>query len=158
MSRKKEYAFEFPGTRDEFLKGLDLFPGRLEYSGNALYLGEYIVEIDGDQIRFGVARGGHSGGYWFIPEITECDGRTELRGTIEYIGPGTHRSPMGRLWDRVEMCLLTVFFSPVILIVKLYTLIDRAVRRLTNRPKPKEKTEEDGLYDLMENHFGCIRK
>lgn len=155
MIRRKEYVFEFPGTKAEFLRKLEPIPGRTYYTGNYIYLDEYIVAQEEGHIRFGVARGGHSGGYWFIPEITEYEDRLELRGTITYIGPGSRRSPAGQLCDKIEMFLLTILFLPVLLIVKLYTLTEWTVRKLLNRPKPREKTEADGLYDLMENHLGC---
>lgn len=158
MGKEKIYIFEYPGTKEEFLKALDPFPGQRYDSGNYFYLGEYIVKFVGENVHFGVARGGHSGGYWFIPQITEFDDHIELRGAIEYIGPRSDLTPIGRLYDKIEMILLTILLSPVVLLVKLYTLIEWVVRKLLNRPKPKEKTEEDGLYDLMEHHFGCIRK
>lgn len=158
MRRKKEYVFAFDGSREEFLKMLDPFPGHAYYSGDYFYLDEYIVKFVDGQLHFGVARGGHSGGYWFIPEITENDGRIELRGVIEYIGPEKKRTPLAKFMDSIEMVLLTILLLPLLLLVKLYTLIEWLVRKIINRPKPREKTAEDGLYDLMENHFGCVRK
>lgn len=154
----KEYVFEYPGTKQDFLKGLDPFPGHCYYSGNYLYLDEYIVAFVDESIHFGVARGGHSGGYWFIPVITEYDDHLELRGRIEYIGPGKKQAPLLEIIDNVGLFLLSILILPIILIFKLYCFIDWIIRKLINRPKPKEKTPEDGLFDLMENYIGCSRR
>jgi hypothetical protein len=71
-----------------FLNNLNRFEHNESYSGNKFYyFDDYIVKLVGDDIHFGVARGGHSGGYWFIPTITSFDNRIEFRGSIRYIGP-----------------------------------------------------------------------
>ena len=77
----KSYSFEFSGTKEMFLNQLN------KYNNNNqrfFYFDDYIIELSDDDIRFGVARGGHSGGYWFVPTITELDGKTIFCGTIEY--------------------------------------------------------------------------
>ena len=66
MSKKnktpKEYVFRFQGSKEEFLYLLDQ-----KASGKQLrYMGNYMIELIDDEIHFGVERGGHSGGYWFV--------------------------------------------------------------------------------------------
>lgn len=150
----KEYVFTFNGTKDAFLKNLDQFYAT---SGRLYYLDDYIIEIVGEEIRFGAARGGHSGGYWYIPRIKECSNRLEFRGRIQYIGPGTNEQAgrAGKVFERIEYCLLFLLALPVVLIFKLYSMIEWCIRKLCNRPKPKEKTTEERLFDLMENYLGC---
>jgi len=33
-----------------------------------------------------------------------------------------------------------------------------AIRKIIKRPKAKEKTAEENLYNLMENYLCCVRK
>ena len=86
----KEYMFEFPGTRKDFMNTLNRFSHNYSYSsGTFYYFDDYIVKLVGDEIHFGVARGGHSGGYWFVPTITDLGEKMEFRGEIRYIGPSS---------------------------------------------------------------------
>ena len=49
-----------------------------------------------------------------------------------------------------------ILFLPIILIVRIYMLVEWLVRKICKRPKPKEKSEEERLFELMENYFGCV--
>lgn len=154
----KEYVFEFPGTKKDFLNILNRSPNHDYYSGNYFYFNDYIVKLMDNEIHFGVERGGHSGGYWFIPTITEFSDRIEFRGTIRYIGPDNNRGPIKKAIDGIGDFLLLILVLPIVLIFKLYTLIEWAIRKICNRPKPKAKTTEERLFNLMEGYFGCVRK
>ena len=59
----------------------------LNNNQNYFYFDDYLVELSENEIHFGVERAGHSGGQWFIPTITERDGKITFNGTIQYIGP-----------------------------------------------------------------------
>lgn len=155
----KEYLFEFPGTKEDFLNRLDRFPHNDSYSGSTFYyFDDYMVKRIGDEIHFGVARGGHSGGYWFVPTITEMGSKVEFCGEIRYIGPGENRGPFKKAIDGVGEFLLFILLLPIVLIIRGYLFIEWLVRKITNRPKPKGKTNEDRLFDLMENYFSCVGK
>ena len=156
----KEYVFEFPGTREDFMTSLNRFSRNSSYSdGTFYYFDDYIVKLIDEEIHFGVARGGHSGGYWFIPTITNLGDRIEFRGTIRYIGPSSkNRGAFKKAIDSVGGFLLLILILPIILIIRIYMLIEWLVRKIFNRPKPKEKTNEERLFDLMENYFGCVGK
>ena len=156
----KEYIFEFPGTKEEFLNNLNRFEHNESYSGNKFYyFDDYIVKLVGDEIHFGVARGGHSGGYWYIPTITSFDNRIEFRGSIRYIGPdGEKQSASQKVIDRMEEFLLHILLLPIVVVIRGYMFLEWLVRKILNRPKPKRKTEEERLFDLMENYFGCVGK
>ena len=155
----KEYRFEFPGTKEALLSRCNQFTHSDSYSRGTFYcLDDYIVELIGEEIRFGIARGGHSGGYWFVPTITDLGDRLEFRGKIRYIGPNENRGFFRKAIDHVGDFLLLIFILPIVLVIRGYMLIEWLVRKIFNRPKPKEKTNEERLFDLMENYFGCVRK
>lgn len=151
----KNYVFEFPGTREKFLNALNKFPNNDQ---KFFYFDDYIIEISDNEIRFGVARGGHSGGYWFIPTITELDGKTTFCGTIEYGDPYTNEKGIKKLVNKIEEVLLWIILIPIIIIVKVCLFFSWVVRKVFKSSKPKEETPEDRLYVLMENHLNCIRK
>lgn len=156
----QEYVFEFSGTKEAFLNSLNRFSHNFSYSNGTLYyFDDYIVKLVDEEIHFGVARGGHSGGYWFIPTITDLDDRIEFRGTIRYIGPSSeNRGAFKKAIDGIGEFLLLVLILPIALVVRIYMFIEWLVRKIFNRPKPKEKTNEERLSDLMENYFGCVGK
>ena len=150
----KEYAFEFPGTKEEFIERIRRITG---HDSDFCYLDSYIVKLVGDEIHFGVERCGHSGGNWFIPAITESDNRTEFRGTVRYIGPGTKddRNTAAKVLDWIGNVLLVLLFLPIILIVLLCRMVAWCVRKIRKIPDPI--TTEDRLLDLMENRLSCKR-
>lgn len=154
---EKEYVFSFTGTKEDFVNSLTRFHHRYTYSGDTyICFADYIVKLVGEDIHFGVARGGHSGGYWFVPTITDLGGRIEFRGIIRYIGP--ERKNKGRFKEvmkNIEVVLLFVLALPVLLPICLYVFGERLVKRIINRPKPKEKTNEERLFELMEHYLGC---
>ena len=155
----KKYIFEFPGTREDLLNRLNQFNHSASYSrGTFYYLDDYIVELIGEEIRFGVARGSHSGGYWFVPTITDLGDRLEFRGKIRYIGPNENRGFFQKAIDRVGDFLLLIFILPIALVIRIYMFMEWLIRKIFNRPKPKEKTNEERLFDLMENFLGCVGK
>jgi hypothetical protein len=150
----KEYIFEFQGTKEMFLDRLNQFPNN---DGKFYFFNDYIVKLVGDEIHFGVERGGHSGGYWFIPIITEFDNQIEFRGTVQYIDPNTNQGAIKKAIDKVGEFLLLILILPIVLVIKLYTIIKWCIRKVCKRPKPRVRTTEDKLYELMENHLNCIR-
>ena len=153
----KEYVFEFPGTKEDFLNSLNRFSHNASYSsGTFYYFDDYIVKLVGEEIHFGVARGGHSGGYWFVPTITVSDEKMEFRGEIRYIGPDDTCSSVKKAIDRVGEFLLFILLLPIVLIIRIYIFMEWLIRKIFNRPKLKGKTNEERLVDLMENYFGCV--
>lgn len=155
----KKYIFEFSGTKEDLWNLLNQFNHSASDSrGTLYYLDDYIVELIGEEIRFGVARGSHSGGYWFVPTITDLGDRLEFRGKIRYVGPNENRGVFRKAIDRVGDFLLLIFILPIALVVRIYMFTEWLVRKISNRPKPKEKTNEERLFDLMENFLGCVGK
>ena len=155
----KEYIFEFAGTKEDFTNILNRFNHHDSYSnGTFYYFDDYIVKLIGDEMHFGVARGGHSGGYWFVPTITDFGNKMVFRGEIRYIGPNENRGSFKKAIDSIGDFLLLILVLPIVLIIRGCLFIEWLVRRIINRPKPKEKTNEERLLDLMENYFGCVGK
>ena len=155
----KEYVFEFHGTKNDLLNILNSNKSDVSFFGTrSFYLEDYIIKIIDGTIHFGVERGGHSGGYWYIPVIIEQDGQLELSGKIRYIGPNDDSSMLTKAINKIAENLLLILLLPFILIYKVYTLIEWLFRKICKRPKPKLLTTEDRLFDLMENHLGCVRK
>ena len=155
----RKYIFQFLGTKNEFLNRLNRFPHNTSDSGDTFYyLNDYIVKRIGDEIHFGIARGSHCGGYWFVPIIVELEDNIELHGKIQYIDMNNHRNSFKKFMDDIGDCLLFVVVLPIILVVRMYMFIEWIVRKIFNHPKPKEKTDKERLFDLMENYLECVGK
>ena len=159
----KEYVFEFNGTKEELLNKLNIFPNNEYSNGRFYYFDAYIVKFVDNKIHFGIERAGHSGGQWFIPTITEYNGKIELKGTIEYIGPESDsatssKSKLRRLIDKIRECLLYIILSQFILIIYAFLFFRWLFAKILRRSIVELKTTEDKLFDLMENNLGCIRR
>ena len=139
----KNYKFEFLGTKEEFICAINSLR-----RSRPFYYGEYMIKITENEIRFGIERGGHSGGYWYIPTITENEDKTELYGEICYIGPEDNRSKGRKIAD----ALFYILLFPIIVVFVLYGFIEMGIRKIFKLSKPK--TTEDKLFDLMQN-LGC---
>ncbi len=151
----KIYSFEFSGTKEMFLNLLSKFPNN---NNSFYYFDDYIIAITENEMRFGIARGGHSGGYWFIPTIAEYDNKITFCGRIQYIDSYTGERGVSIIINNIGNFLLFVLILPVIFIVKAYICLSRIVRKIIKRPKPKTESTEDRLFALMENYLNCIRK
>ncbi len=153
---EEEYVFEFSGTKEDFMEKLKSFPHNISFTGEEFYYFEdYIVKIANGELHFGVQRGGHSGGYWFIPAVTEQDNRMEFRGTVQYIGPHDRRGRIRKVIDGVGNIFAFILFLPIILLIWCYLLVKWIVRKV--RKMPKEKTTQDRLFELMEQYLGCTK-
>ena len=156
---QKEYTFEFIGTKEEFLNSMNSYSNNTSYGGDKFYyLDDYIIKVVGDTIHFGVERGGHSGGYWFIPSISEYEDRIEFIGTVKYIGPEDDRGKIQKVIDDIGYVVLAFLVLPIFVIIRLYQASEWVIRKLLKREKQKPKTTEEKLFDLMANHLGCTWK
>lgn len=122
------------------------------------YFDDYIVETSEDEVRFGVARCGHSGGYWFVPTITEFDGKTAFIGTIQYVDHYSGEEGIKKISNKIEKILLWIILFPIFIIVELCIFFSWLVQKIFKRTKPKEESLEDKLYNLMEHHLNCKRQ
>ena len=142
----KSYSFEFSGTKEMFLNQLNKYPNNNQ---KFFYFDDYIVVVSNGDIRFGVARGGHSGGYWFVPTITAIDGKTTFCGTIEYSDPYTSEKGIKKIVNKIEEILLWIILIPIIIIVKVYLFFSWFVRKLFKKTKPKSIKENKHSYLLI---------
>ena len=162
----KEYIFEFNGTKEELLNKLNIFPNNKYFNGIFYYFDDYIVKFVDDEIHFGVERAGHSGGQWFIPTIKEQNGKIELKGTIQYIGPQNDSTTapksmfkrcIGKIGEYL-LYIIVVLFLLIYTFVKIFAFFKWLVNKILHRPTAKPKTTEEKLFDLMERYLGCVRK
>ena len=152
---QKSYSFEFSGTKEMFLNQLNKYPNNNQ---KFFYFDDYIVELSNGDIRYGVARGGHSGGYWFVPTITEIDGKTTFCGTIEYIGPQSNEKGFKKILNKIDEIFMLIIFLPFFIVMEVWLFFSWVVCKILKRAKPKEESVEDKLYNLMENHLNCTRQ
>lgn len=162
----QEYIFDFPGTKQEFLNKLNIFPNNYYSDGRFYYVDNYIVDVIGDEIRFGIERAGHSGGQWFIPTVTEQDGKLRLSGSVKYIGPinnSTAKDPTHKkVFYKISEILLYILVAPFVLIIyfiyKILEFFKWLKTRMFHKPSVKPLTKEEKLIDFMVNFIGCTRK
>lgn len=121
------------------------------------FLDDYIIELSEDRIRFGVARGGHSGGYWYVPTVTESEGKLSFCGKIQYIDAYSGEKGVKKIVDAIEEILLCILLLPILLLIKVYFGVSWVVRKIFKRAKPQEDSLEERLYRLMEDHLHCRR-
>ena len=170
--RNKEFVFEFPGTKDDLRKQI------WDKSNAALYskygecyddegykeqkqfsLDGYIIEFEDDKISFGV-EGAHSGGMWFVPDITECDGRMVFKGKIQYIRRNITlpNKAKKRVFDKILECLKFIVIIPFAILFIVSVLVEEFYKRLRDKKKGKATTTEEKLVDLMVNYLECTQK
>ena len=154
---EKEYTFEFYGTKQQLLNKIssNILDNNF-YNPKTFYIGEYMIYVTSDKIEFGIQRGGHSGGYWYIPAIEEFEDHLVLCGKIQYIGPEDNSGKATKVIGEIFFVLFIILLSPILLLFKIYELIDWIVRKISKKPKPI--TTEGKLFDLMVNKLGCIKK
>ena len=151
----KEYRFCYHGTKEMLF----------HQCNQCRYINEYIISTLGGKIEFGIERAGHSGGYWYTPNIIEYEDKIELVGTIQYIGPQSDQnshSKLSKLKDKIITVLLFIIFGPVALLTYLIIKLIDFVKWLSAKISKKEKkmnpkTKEEKLNDLMINHLGCSK-
>lgn len=151
----KSYSFVFSGTKEAFLNSLKKHPNNNQ---KFFFFNDYIIDTSENGIRFGVARSGHSGGYWFVPTITETDNKTKFCGTIQYVNPHASEEDVKKTDNKTEEIFLQIILLPIIIIVKIYLFFCCVIRKMFKQIKPKEKYLEDRLYNLMEKHLNCTRQ
>lgn len=146
----KNYSFQFPGTQEDFLSLLNKYTNN---DNKFYFFDDYIVKIENGKYKFGVSRGGHSGGYWYLPEMSEKNGLLCFNGKIQYISLCCPEKGIKKVMNTIEEILLYIILFPLILIVKCCLLIASLIKKW--KGAPKEVTIEDKLFDLMVNHLHC---
>lgn len=151
MSSK--FCFTFSGSREMFLERINRY---LTSSKESLRFHDYIIEVSENSYRFGLKHGGHSGGYWYEPMISEENGNLIICGRIEYLSYFYDNTRIKRLLKKIDEWVFIILLFPIILIVKTCQLIGRFAHR-KEKPVLETETEVDRLYYLMEDILGCTR-
>ena len=68
-------------------------------------------------MEIGFQRLGHSGGRFFIANVTEESAKVILDGEIKDVFSNQKKSKAGRLWKEFTDCLLAYVFLEVLLII-----------------------------------------
>ena len=118
---EKEYTFEFYGTKQQLLNKISSNILDNNFSNpKTFYIGEYMIYVTSDKIEFGIQRGGHSGGYWYIPAIEEFEDHLVLSGKIRYIGPEDNRSKASKVISEIFFVLFIIFLAyPFIIVMRI---------------------------------------
>lgn len=149
---KKQYVYEYCGTLKEFENHLKQKYG----SDEICRCKDYIVEkVSGSEYHFGISRGGHSSGYWFIAAVSEHNDKTYFIGKIVFKNDNTPTSTIGKIADKLLNFLFIVILLPVAIPCWIYSFIEKTVNRIRKKPLPP--TNEDILNDLMTNFLDCRR-
>lgn len=155
---EKEYTFLFPGTRSDLQTLLDRYPNN---DHRFWTFDNYTVETMNDGWRFGVARCGHAGGHYFIPSVTEHEGKLLLSGALTRVGSPSSVTHDRRTHSRIGTICVFVLLSPfiflILLAVKVWLLLRALVGKIVKRPPQREPTPEERLTDLMVGHLHCSR-
>lgn len=150
----KAYCFEYPGTRESFLELLERFQNN---NHSYFYFNDYIVDVRDSQYAFGVARSGHSGGYWYKPTAVETDEKIVFTGDIQRSSYDFNAAGDKKKSDKIAKAVFSVILSPLLLLVEVYILVKSLIRRTRRKPPAQADTPEEKLCFLMENILGCVR-
>ena len=149
----KKYVFVYPGSREQFDEAFE----RLRAASQ----NDYLVKSDDGSYRFGVAPGGHSGGYWYCPTCTEEDGKLVFSGKIRYLSLHPPKTKKERFLNRLGWVLLFVFLwiftLPLVLFFNLFRGIAWIILRLLGKPTERDGMENT-LYTLMTDRLGCEKQ
>lgn len=135
----KKYHFVYPGTLEQFNRAVAL----VQSEG----CDGFIFENNDGKYSFGLARGGHSGGYWYRPEYSEEDGILHIEGRIRFESALTT--------SKFEDIALTVILSPIILIVHTIRGAIWVIKKILGKPITADN-EKTALFRLMVDILGCL--
>ncbi len=106
---------------------------------------DFLFSEEGGKYSFGIQRGGHSGGYWYVPEYCEIDGLLIIKGKIEYVGPKA---------SKLEEIILVIFLFPLIVLAYLIRGIIWLFKKILGK-QTSLQPEEIKLNTLMVEKLGC---
>ena len=135
----KKYRFTYCGTLEQFDHKVAL----VQSEG----CDGFILEKKDGKYSFGLARGGHSGGYWYRPEYSEEDGILHIEGRIRFESALTT--------SKFEDIALTVILSPIILIVHTIRGAIWVIKKILGKPITADNVKT-ALFRLMLDVLGCL--
>ena len=63
----------------------------------------------------------------------------------------------GNMNRRGQALIEFILILPIVVIIRLYQMVEWVIRKLLKKEKQKSKTTEEKLFDLMINHLGCSK-
>jgi hypothetical protein len=113
-----------------------------------------------DGFDLGVARGGHSGGYWYVATLTEADEQTFVSGQIVYRsyhsdGKLREETKWEKILGWIGVSLIVLIAAPAILIGLAVWGIMELIGKLRGRPSEATMTDGEKLTRFMTEAVGC---
>ena len=143
MKKEKQYCFIYQGTLREFNEAVAKC--QPDYEAN------YLFSCTDGKYSFGVARAGHSGGYWYRPQYLEQNGILFMYGEIKYEDLFSNARS-----DRPASIILWIVLFPLIVTAFIVRGISWIVRKVFHKPKTISK-EEKALLSLIVGALGAER-
>ena len=149
----KKYVFVYPGSREQFDEAFE----RLRAASQ----NDYLVKSDDGTYRFGVGRGGHTGGYWYCPNCTKEDGKLHFSGKIRYLSLLPPKTKKQRFLNRLGWVLafvtVGIFILPLVLFFNLFRGIAWIILRSLGKPTERDEREKE-LFLLLVDRLGCEKQ
>ncbi len=145
---KKTYSYRFIGNAEDFANKVQALR-----SSKPVQLSQYILEVNqAGECRFGIQRGGHSGGYWYVPTVCQQNDGVIISGKIVYLEPRSNQSKFKKVMDGIGVGLLILLLLPIYIGIWIYRLVDWLAAKIRKKPKV---TLENKLDYLMQQWLAC---
>ena len=149
MKKEKVFNYEYPNL---ITKKFENCPG------NKFYLDDISVYTK-NNLLFVSIESSHSHTSYYVAQIDEKDGKTNLSGRIvnnpDEFGNTTIKNE--KLSNFVFYFLFFTILLPVTLIGLLVEFILWIISKIKKEPKEVKLTKEEKLDNIMINKFGCIK-
>ena len=155
--KKKEtiHTYEYPFSKAQLTESIK---DKLGKSGNENYLIKY---KDNDNFFLGIERAGHSGGNWYVANVTEENGKTQITGKIVYNPDenGQETKLETSKSEKIGTVLLCIFFGiPILFILLLFStvlLFEKIINKFRKKPKLTFLSKEEKLDKFMLEYLNC---
>ncbi|MBQ4509476.1 MAG: hypothetical protein II984_02025 [Clostridia bacterium] len=155
--KKKEaiHTYEYPFPKAQLTESIK---DKLGKYGNNEYLIEY---KENGNFFLGVERAGHSGGNWYVANVTEADGKTTITGKIVYNPDenGQETKLETSKSEKIGTVLLCIFFGiPILFILLLFStvlLFEKIINKFRKKPKLTFLSKEEKLDKFMLEYLNC---
>lgn len=147
----KKIEYNYFCTKEKFINSC--------IEANKKYNDKYIIHVVNDnEIRFGVERAGHSGGYWYIATLEENEKNLHIHGEIIYTtnfnGSPHEYTKKEKIKDKLFEIVIFILLWWLILALYIGRLIYRLYKKIRKQDFKKLSNEEK-LDNLMINLLCC---
>lgn len=151
------FTYEYPDTKDRFLDALNSQCGKYGTPD-----GKYLIKYkENGNFFLGIERAGHSGGNWYVANVTEENGKTCITGKIVYNPDenGQEAKIERSKSEKIKTILLYILFCiPIILILLLFSVVilfEKIIHIFRKKPKPTFLSKEEKLDKFMLEYLNC---